>query len=160
MPVLRERWVLTLALRDEGAPYSTPLFYALAEPGRVGAHAAPLLISACAADTHHGRLAGQGPTPASAGLYLETEDVAALRGVQLRGLWVREDRCSASAAARLREVYLERHRAAEPVLASGHHQLYALIVTWAKLTDNRLGFGKHWIARFDADWSEVKPSPG
>ena len=93
MSLLAERWVLSLALDDPraGVPYSTPLFYALAEPGRVGRHDAPLLVSASAADTHHGRLAGPGPTPVSAGLYLETEEVGELRGVQLRGQWLREE---------------------------------------------------------------------
>lgn len=161
MSILAERWVLTLALADAqaGLPYSTPLFYALARPDTVGRHAAPLLISASAPDSHHGRLAGLGPTPASAAVYLESEAVAELRGAQLRGEWLREQRWTAAGAAALRRVYLERHPVAEPLLASGQHALYALRVTWAKLTDNRVRLGHHALARFDAECSEVKPSP-
>ena len=161
MSILAERWVLSLALADAraGLPYSTPLFYALAPPHTIGEHACPLLISASAMDSHHGRLAGLEPTPASAGVYLETEDVPQLRGAQLRGDWVHESCWTEAGAAALRRIYLERHPGAEPVLISGHHALYALRVTWAKLTDNRVALGHHSIARFDAECSEVKPSP-
>ena len=41
----------------------------------------------------------------------------------------------------------------------GTGRTFALIITWAKLTDNRLGFGAHPVVRFDAAWSEMKPSP-
>ena len=139
MRILAERWVLTLALRDgDEAPYPTPLFYALAEPGSLGRHAAPLLLFASSASTNHGRLAGTGPTAAGAAVYLESETVKALRGAQLRGVLLRDDAFPDGAAQPARAVYLARHAVAEPALASGSHHLYALIVSWAKLTDNRL----------------------
>jgi uncharacterized protein YhbP (UPF0306 family) len=162
MRVLAERHVMTLALTDRtsDAPYPTPLFFALAKPDSVGRHAAPILSFASDPCSHHGRLAGRGPTQAAAAVYLETEEVGQLRGVQLRGTLVREDGWTASGAASLRASYLARHAIAEPTLAAGRHRLYALIVTWAKLTDNRLGFGVHPIVDFDDGCSEVEQSPG
>lgn len=150
---------MALALAD-GAdpPYSTPLFYALAEPHSIGRHAAPLLLFASSPSSHHGQLTGAGPTAASAAVYLESETLGELRGAQLRGALVRADRSSAAGAAAIRAHYLARHELARPTLERGVHQLYALIVTWAKLTDNRLGFGKHPELRFDARWSEL-PEP-
>lgn len=158
MRVLGERHVMTLALTDESAaaPYPTPLFFALAEPDSIGRHAAPILSFASDPNTHHGRLAGRGPIPAAAAVYLETEQVGQLRGAQLRGALIRDDCWTATGAASLRASYLARHAIAEPQLAAGRHRLYALIVTWAKLTDNRLGFGVHPIVDFDGWCSEVQ----
>lgn len=168
MRILSERWVLTLALRDgDEAPYPTPLFYALAEPDSIGRHRAPLLLFASSASTHHGRLTGRGPTPAAAAVYLESETIKALRGAQLRGLLLRDDALTAAAAQAARAIYLARHPVAEPALASGSHHLYALLVTWAKLTDNRVRrpaasdspgahkLAAHPEARFDAGWSAL-----
>lgn len=158
MRVLSERWVMTLAQPDPAAgadapPYTTPLFFALAEPDSLGRHPAPVLLFASSADSHHGRLAGRGPTRASAAVYLETEEVGALRGAQLRGLLVRDDGLREDAAAAARARYLARHPIAAPMLAGGGHHLYALQVRWAKLTDNRLGFGVHPVVELDPSWS-------
>ncbi|MFO7561371.1 MAG: hypothetical protein R6X02_01905 [Enhygromyxa sp.] len=154
MRILAERWVLTLALSDgDHAPYPAPLFYALAEPGALGDHEAPLLLFASSAASYHGRLTGAGPILAAAAVYLESETVGVLRGAQLRGLLVRDDALSEAGAAAARAAYVARH--APPTLPSGTH-IYALIVTWAKLTDNRLGFGQHPEARFEPRWSALR----
>lgn len=133
MALLRERWVLTLATIAPGEPlYTTPLFYAVA-PDR---HAGPQLVFASRPESTHGRHLGEGPTAVAAALYLESHDIAELRGVQLRGFVV------PTATAASLATYLERHPGAEPLLRAGaRERLYALTVTWAKLTDNRLGFG-------------------
>lgn len=153
---------MTLALNDEAAaaPYPTPLFFALVEPDRIGRHAAPLLAFASNPLSHHGQLSGRGPIPAAAAVYLETEQVGQLRGAQLRGTLIREDGWSTAGAASLRTSYLARHPIAQSQLATGHHRLYALVVTWAKLTDNRLGFGVHPIVSFDGWCGEVEQSLG
>lgn len=146
MAVLQERWVLTLATvpplesadaEDEaGYPYATPLFYAVARG------ASPTLVFASRPDTTHGRHLGAGPTPCAAGLYLESEDVSGLRGVQLRGLVAPVELWPGEAPGGLREAYLERHPGAGALLRPGaRERLYGLAVTWAKLTDNRRGFG-------------------
>ena len=158
MQLLAERWVLTLALSEGECPYPTPLFYVLIEPDTVGDHAAPVLVFASSPTSHHSALIGTGPRPAAAAVYLETEAVAELRGAQLRGVLVREDQLAESARACIRRAYLARFPVAEGPLSSAAHQLYALTLTWAKLTDNRVRFGFHQVARFDGAWSEVKPS--
>lgn len=145
MAVLQERWVLTLATlpradeppEDEAAyPYATPLFYAVAPA------ACPTLVFASRPDTTHGRHLDAGPTRCAAGLYLESEDVSGLRGVQLRGLVAPVERFPEAAPEDLRAAYLERHPGAAALLRPGtRERLYGLAVTWAKLTDNRRGFG-------------------
>ncbi len=151
--VLQERWVLTLATspRPDPAepaahvPYPTPLFYAVADlPDLSG----PWLVFASKPESTHGRHLGDGPTAVAAAVYLETESVGELRGVQLRGEVVRVT-AEAPAAAGLRAAYLGRHPAAEALLTPGaREQLYALRLTWAKLTDNRRGFGHKLEWRF------------
>ncbi len=149
MALLRERWVLTLATIAPGeAPYTTPLFYAVAPDRRTG----PRLVFASRPESTHGRHLGEGPTTVSAALYLESHNIAELRGVQLRGE-VMPTATTASLAA-----YLERHPGAEPLLRAGaRERLYALAVTWAKLTDNRLGFGfkREWT--FEASRGDEDP---
>ena len=161
MALLRERWVLTLATSplpnsadDPRMLHATPLFYAVADlPGP------PRLVFASRHDSTHGRHLGDGPTAVAAGLYLESESVAELRGVQLRGEVVRistamaepaesaesaepAEPAAAVSADLLRSAYLGRHPAAQALLRPGaRDELYVLTITWAKLTDNRRGFG-------------------
>ncbi|MBA3546118.1 MAG: hypothetical protein H0T76_06530 [Nannocystis sp.] len=158
MAVLLERWVLTLAtvprpisatatpgesapdaaIAESDYPYATPLFYAVAE------HliATPTLVFASRPDSTHGRHLGAGPTRCAAGLYLESEDVSGLRGVQLRGEVALVERWPGDAPDGLRAAYLRRHPGAAALLRPGaRERLYGLALTWAKLTDNRRGFG-------------------
>ena len=44
--------------------------------------------------------------------------------------------------------YIERHPVAGPMLEGGPHRLYRMRLSWAKLTDNRLGFGVHPVLEF------------
>ncbi len=170
MELFRERWVLALATNarrdgDAGqAPYPTPLFYAPIDLGRWIARPAPALIFASSPGSTHGLQLDAGPTHAGAALYLETEDVSELRGVQLQGVVLREDRLPASITAALRSTYLARHPVAAPLLPSGEdrpagrnarHAVYALAVTWAKITDNRVRFGHHEVHRFSDPWAEI-----
>jgi uncharacterized protein YhbP (UPF0306 family) len=162
MAVLQERWVLTLATispprararptcepsagADTDAfpdepdyPYATPLFYAVAERPAAG----PALVFASRPDSTHGRHLGAGPTRVGAGLYLESEDVSQLRGVQLRGEIAPVELWPGDAPLGLRAAYLQRHPGAAALLGpNARERLYALALTWAKLTDNRRGFG-------------------
>ncbi len=160
LSILEAHWVMALALpdvadADDGAPqpYPAPLFYALARPDSIGEHTAPLLIFTGSPNSHHSELIGDAPTPAAAALYLETETVGSIRGAQLRGLALCASCCTPGAQAGLRRTYLARHPIAHSALEGGHHQLYALQITWAKLTDNKLGFGVHPSGSFDAAWT-------
>ncbi len=172
MELLGERWVLTLATnaRDavDQAPYPTPLFYASIDLTRWIARPAPALLFASAPRSTHGRHIGAGPTLAGAALYLETERVEELRGVQLRGVILRADQLAAPIADALRSTYLARHPVAAPLLArqknrpadQSAHALYALAITWAKITDNRVRFGHHEILQFPDPWAEFDDLDG
>lgn len=159
MRLLQERWVFALATRDDddGLPYATPLFYAAAAlPGSP----APVLVFASRPDTRHGRAIGDGPTAVAAAIYLETEVLGEVRGVQLRGEVVVCTGLHADAAASLRAAYLERHPVAAAHLGE-RDRLYALAITWAKLTDNRIGFGKRLVWTFEPPWRRENPAgPG
>lgn len=147
--LLSERWVMTLATQDAEAPYSTPLFYALDADPMVPGSRGPWLVFISDPATHHGQHLGAGPTPVSAATYLETEEVASIRGVQLRGTVHRGDSLPSAVRERARAVYLARHPVAANAL-KGHAPpaIYVLVVTWAKLTDNRLGFKSHRIVQY------------
>lgn len=149
MQVLEAHWVMTLALGAAGAdpaeiaPYPTPLFYALAPASRP-----PRMIFASSPRAHHSgpiEAGGAGGHPAAAAIYLESEEVGELRGAQLRGRARRVPQTRLEAA---RGTYLGRHPVAAPVLERGAHALYEFEVHWAKLTDNRLGFGVHPVFEF------------
>lgn len=150
MRLLRERWVLALATLapDDGLPYATPLFYAVAA---LPTTAAPILVFASRADTCHGRALGDGPTAVAAAIYLETEVLGEVRGVQLRGDVVACPRLRDDVHAGLRGAYLERHPIAARHLGE-RDRLYALALGWAKLTDNRIGFGQRLVWSFGPAW--------
>lgn len=149
--VLRERWVLALATTTaDGLPYATPLFYALAS---LPPSDAPILVFASRADTCHGQAIGDGPTAVAGAVYLETEELGVLRGVQLRGDVAVCNGLRAEHHAELRRAYLDRHPYAAPRLGP-RDQLYALAITWAKLTDNRLGYGVRRTWNFASPWRE------
>jgi uncharacterized protein YhbP (UPF0306 family) len=107
--------------------------------------------------TRHGRHLGSGPTPVAAAVYLETEEVGCIRGAQLCGWCVRASGLSPSTAATAREIYLARHPVAAELLAKDppEHALYCLGIGWAKLTDNRLGFGAHPMWEFAHPWPKM-----
>lgn len=156
MDVLRERWVLALATTTaDGLPYATPLFYALASLPPADA---PILVFASRADTCHGRAIGDGPTAVAGAVYLETETLGVLRGVQLRGDVAVCSSMRAGDHADLRRAYLERHPAAAAHLGP-RDGLYALAITWAKLTDNRLGFGVRRTWTFASPWVNKPEHP-
>lgn len=149
MEVLRERWVVALATTTpDRSPYATPLFYAVASLPPI---AAPILVFASRAETCHGQAIGDGPATVAGAVYLETEDLGVLRGVQLRGDVAVCSRLRAEDHTALRIAYLARHPSAAPRLGP-RDQLYALAVTWAKLTDNRLGFGVRRTWTFASPW--------
>ncbi len=159
---LREHWVLVLATRasdepSDAPPYPTPLFYSVV-PSCVSTHS-PWLVFASKPTTRHGVHLGAGPTLVAAGSYLETQQVECIRGVQLRGEVVLADRLVTSTVQACHDNYVERHPVARSLL--GEHaaeRLYVLAITWAKLTDHRLGFGARREWSFPAPhwpWGEV-----
>jgi uncharacterized protein YhbP (UPF0306 family) len=146
---------MTLATLDaSGAPYVAPLYFALGSPpvlppGPTHAHhPPPTLVFAGSPHSAHGQHLGAGPTLVAAAVAWETTEIGALRGVQLRGAVWRHDRLDEADAAQARADYLSRHPVAAPMLSGGAASVYVLRVQWAKLTDNRLGFGVHPVFTF------------
>lgn len=142
---LQAHWVMTLATlapREDGgdrfAPYTTPLFYA-ATPAANGI----ALVFATDPATAHGRHLEANPEAAGA-VYLETEELGRIEGVQMRGTV----RPVQSADRSLRDAYLTRHPVAADMLERGPARLFAFEIHWAKVTDNALGYGVHptWTA--------------
>ena len=126
---------MTLATRtlDDAQPYPTPLFYAAALHGEGLA-----LVFATDPATTHGQHIEAHPAAAAA-VYLETEEVGRIEGVQLRGVvHILGPRDGA-----LRDAYLHRHPVAASMLERGPARLFAFDVHWAKVTDNALGYGSH-----------------
>ena len=114
---------MTLATGMDGAPYATPLFYAYDAKRN-------LFVFASGTDTEHAEQMRKNPFAAAA-IYLETETVGKIRGVQLTGVVSPADEADAGC-------YFGRFpyaRVLQPVL-------WRLEPGWMKLTDNRLGFGK------------------
>ena len=142
--LLSERWVLALSTTNAAGPYTTPLFYAVDADGSAVGERGPRLLFVSDPETEHGRMLGDGPTLVSAAVYLESKDVAELRGVQLRGYVSRQRSLGATESSRLTSLYLRAHPVARAALeSSSPPSLYVLEIGWAKLTDNRLGFGTH-----------------
>ena len=117
---------MTLATSRAGFPYATPLFYAYdAECNR--------FIFASGMETEHTRQMIENPSVA-AGIYLETDTVGMIRGVQCLGTVVPADDTD-------KKTYFGRFPYARAMLPT----LWRLEPLWMKLTDNRLGFGKKLV---------------
>lgn len=147
--LLSERWVLALSTVAPEGPYTTPLYYALDAEGSVANGRGPRLLFVSDPETNHGRMLGDGPTRVSAATYLESREVSELRGVQLRGEASRLRPGDSEALARARALYLDAHPVARPAFdSSSPPALYVVEIFWAKLTDNRLGFGTHRVVSY------------
>lgn len=142
--LLSERWVLALSTIGADGPYTTPLFYTVDAEETAADRHGPRLLFVSDPTTKHGHMLGEGPTLVSGATYLESRDISELRGVQLRGYVSHQRLFCASETSRLTSLYLRAHPVARAALEStSPPSLYVLEVTWAKLTDNRLGFGTH-----------------
>ena len=137
---IAEHHVMTLATADdEGWPYCADLFYAfLPEEG--------MFVFTSSPDTLHARHMALRPVVAGS-VVLETRQVGLVRGLQWRGR-VFNDR--PETMQRARKAYLKAFPYA--VLAPLH--LWCCELTFAKYTDNRLGFGKKLVWTREAENEE------
>lgn len=121
-----EHHVLVLATSQNNTPYTAPLFFAYdTERNR--------FVFATDTKTEHGRQMSENAA-VSAGIYLETETVGKVQGLQLTGRVVPADKED-------KKTYFGRF----PYALAMHPTLWRLEPEWMKLTDNRLGFGnKHF----------------
>lgn len=119
--------VMTLATEADGQPYCAHLFYAYDKTTRI-------FTVTTSAETRHGTEAIQNERVAGS-ITVENRTVGLLRGLQFCGRMYRPDAVQSEA---LRKRYLRRF----PYAAAMPLDLWAIELTFAKLTDNRLGFGK------------------
>lgn len=127
---IRKHHVLTLATSSEGMPWCAHCFYAYMEEKK-------WLVFTSGNQTRHATDAEKNPEVAG-GIVLETRFVGKVRGIQLRGTMRRpgpEEENSVKLA------YLKRF----PYAAFMNTSLWILELSYMKMTDNRLGFGKKLI---------------
>ncbi|MDR2814582.1 MAG: pyridoxamine 5'-phosphate oxidase family protein [Prevotellaceae bacterium] len=132
---IKAHHVLTLATCFNDEPYCCSLFYAYME--KEGC----FVFSSESATKHVRDLSHN--IFVSANIVLETEVVGKIQGLQLQGLVYRLQDDTAKAA---RRAYMRRF----PYAALLNTTFWILEPTWAKLTDNRFGFGKKLTWKKDA----------
>lgn len=120
---LRKHHVAHIACTDEDGIWCTPLFYALDENNLA-------LIVASKESTRHARALISAPKTGGS-VALESSSVGLLQGVQFEAIWSEANEDS-------RAIYFSAFPFARAMLP----KLWNIKITYAKLTDNRLGFGK------------------
>ena len=131
---VQQHHVMTLATVRDGTPYATPLFYAYDAERNC-------FIFASSEETEHTSQMLANPSVA-AGIYLETDTVGKIQGLQCTGEVSAADETDT-------KCYFGRFPYARPM----RPMLWRLDPVWMKLTDNRLGFGKKlvWEKSAEAD---------
>ena len=130
---IADHHVMTIATVDEaGNPYCANLFYAfLPEEG--------VFVFTSSTETCHGQQMTAHPE-AAASIVLETHQIGLIRGLQLRGRVFNDH---PEMMKRAKRAYLKAY----PYAALTPLHLWCFEVTFAKYTDNRLGFGKKLLWR-------------
>jgi len=133
---LSEHQVLCLSTQEGGRPHSTPLFYAF--------HAdMKSLIFISDPKTRHMKDIEASPQ-VSVGIYLETEAVGKIQGVQVWGT------AALSASKEISSLYFKRFPHARIFAAANpSHRFCSIRIRKARLIDNTLGFGKKLEWSFD-----------
>lgn len=127
---IRKHHVLTLATSSEDVPWCAHCFYTyLAEKN--------WLVFTSGETTKHVHDAEANPEVAG-GIVLETSVVGKVQGVQFRGI-MRRPQPDEEGSVKL--AYLKRF----PFAALMDTSLWLVELTYIKMTDNRLGFGKKLI---------------
>ncbi|MDR1023750.1 MAG: pyridoxamine 5'-phosphate oxidase family protein [Prevotellaceae bacterium] len=125
--VIKEHHMMTLATCFNDEPYCCSVFYAYMEEEGY-------FVFSSESSTKHVRDISHNMY-VSANIALETEAVGKIQGLQLQGLAYRPIGDMPKAAKR---AYMRRF----PYAALLNTTFWILEPTWAKLTDNRFGFGK------------------
>ncbi|MEG1648940.1 MAG: pyridoxamine 5'-phosphate oxidase family protein [Rikenellaceae bacterium] len=131
---IKEHHVMTLATISNGMPYCSNLFYAFIPEKQ-------FFVFTSSLATEHAQNIIQNSNVA-ASIVVETKIVGKVRGVQLCG---NASRAEGSVLHEAKMAYLKRF----PYAIFADLELWQLKVTFAKLTDNRLGFGKKIIWNSD-----------
>jgi uncharacterized protein YhbP (UPF0306 family) len=118
---------MTIATCIDSTPYCANLFYAIADDR-------PSLVFISDRKTRHIAEALLNPVVAGS-IVLETETVGQIRGLQFCGTVIE---LSGKDKLKARLTYLKRF----PYAVLSDAEIWLLKMTYVKLTDNRLGFGK------------------
>lgn len=127
---ISEHHVLTLATAVKGQPYCCNLFYAFDQDSSS-------FVFTSSTSTRHGSEALEN-SHVAASIVLETKIVGKIEGLQITGRIYRPEGEQLKSAKRL---YLKKY----PYAMVMDLELWILDVDFAKLTDNKLGFGKKII---------------
>lgn len=124
---LRKHHVLTIASTVENVPWCANCFYVYLKQENA-------LVFTTGTDTRHGKEFAENPHVAGS-VVLETIIIGKIRGIQFQGIVSEPEGDLLSTA---KSAYLKRF----PVAALMDTHLWAVRLTFIKMTDNRLGFGK------------------
>ncbi|CZE49007.1 hypothetical protein [Campylobacter geochelonis] len=117
--------LLSLCVLSDGAPYSSSAFYAYDKENSK-------LIIAASKETNHIK-AIEICDKVSGTIALDTTIIGKIQGVQFLGQMGLSDKFE-------QRIYFKRF----PFALAMNPTLWTIKVSWAKLTDNRLGFGKKY----------------
>ena len=126
----RKHHVLTIATTVENEPWCANCFYVYLEEENA-------LVFTTGNDTRHGQEFVKNPLVAGS-VVLETMVIGKIRGIQFQGI-VSEP--GGDILDRAKSRYLKRF----PVAALMDTRLWIVKLTYIKMTDNRLGFGKKLV---------------
>ena len=127
---LRKHHVLTIATSTDDGPWCANCLYVYLEKEN------SLVFTTCP-ETRHGKEFLINSLVAGS-VVLETNIIGKIRGIQFRGIVSEPEGELASAA---RNAYLRRF----PVAMLMNTHMWVVKLTYVKMTDNRLGFGKKLI---------------
>ena len=131
---LRKHHVLTIATTVDNEPWCANCFYVYLEEENA-------LVFTTDTDTRHGKEFIKNPLVAGS-VVLETMVIGRIRGIQFQGM-VSEPQ--GELLLKVKSAYLKRF----PVAALMDTRLWVVKLTYIKMTDNRLGFGKKIIWTHD-----------
>lgn len=119
--------VLTMATSHENIPYCASCFYAYDEENQ-------LLIFSSENHTTHIKQAVDN-NKVSGTINIEVTTVAKIKGIQFKGLFINPDE---KEQENFYTIYYKRF----PFAKAKPAPIWAIQLTWIKMTDNTLGFGK------------------
>ena len=126
----RKHHVLTIATSVENEPWCANCFYVYLEEENS-------LVFTTGYETRHGQEFLKNSLVAGS-VVLETMVIGRIRGIQFQGLISEPE---GDLHSRIKSAYLKRF----PVAALMETRLWVVKLTYLKMTDNRLGFGKKLI---------------
>ncbi|MGL4907756.1 MAG: pyridoxamine 5'-phosphate oxidase family protein [Bacteroidales bacterium] len=130
LEVIRQHHLLTLATSVNDEPYCSTVFYAYLEEENCFVFTSNTKTKHVQDISHNMCVSGN--------IALETKEIGKIQGIQIQGMALQPEKDLLKLA---RKNYLKCF----PYAIAFNATFWILEPTWAKLTDNRLGFGKKMI---------------